>query len=221
MEREHNRDIYFRKYIEWNEKKNDQKRYYHLDEAYDHIHNDGFLIFGAKFQTLEFYFLLIMGLFLLSMFILLAILGYEEMTADPENFVVLITGLICSMVFLIIAVWYAISVPKFVLVLGPEGFLYNRQKIFRFFYWHELEDVKSYDRYVRGRPNLKKKIIIIKTDEFPKPVINAAKLPNLNIYLYYSDEFQLQETNRDKKTVKMQNIIEKVFVEYWNSRKSV
>ena len=47
-----------------------------------------------------------------------------------------------------------------------------------------------------------------------------AKLPYLTLYLYYSYEFQLQETGRDRKAVEMQEIIVKFIMEYWNSRKN-
>lgn len=220
MEHDYKRDEYYKKYTEWKEKQSNQIRFHHYEDAFDHIHKDGFLIFSGKFQSFEFYFLFISGLVLLSAFILLGVFGHEELIGIPSNIIILVTGLICSSVFVIMALWYAFTVPKFALVLGPEGFLYKRQGIFRFFYWNEIEDMRSFDRRVSKRPRLKKKTMIIKTEEFPKPVINVAKLPYLTLYLYYSYEFHLQETGKDLKAVEMQEIIVKLMMEYWNSRKN-
>ena len=59
MEHVYKRDEYFNKHSDWKEKQSDQIRFHHYEEAFDHIHNNGFLIFSGKFQSFEFYFLFI------------------------------------------------------------------------------------------------------------------------------------------------------------------
>ena len=220
MEKNHHIDAYHNKFREWKENTREEIRFHYDEEAFDVIHNNDFVIFGGKFQSLEFYYLCITGSVLLAAFIVLAIFAYDSLITDPSNLVTLVMGVVISIIFIIMSVWYAFAVPKFCLVLGPEGLLYKRQRRNEFYYWTEIFNIRSFDQRVRKRPNLKKKIIFLETKENLEAERVMGKLPRLNLYLFNSNEFKLKEERRDKKATEIQGIIEKMIMEYWNSRKN-